>query len=98
MLLSKPFDAGDLRGTVYDFEFAGDVLPKHVHTDDDVHVTIVTCGRLAAYSHDWSIEAVAGQVIDFRPGEPHELKALEDGTKIINIIKKCSGVENGKQS
>ena len=85
---------GDLRGAIYDFPVAGDILPKHVHTENDVHITIVARGRLRAYSHDWSIEAEAGQILDFRPGEPHELMALEDNTRIINMVKKYGGTVN----
>jgi quercetin dioxygenase-like cupin family protein len=88
MLLDKPFKFGDLNGTIYDFEESGDVLPKHNHKPDDVHITIVARGRLRAHSHDWSTEATAGQILDFRPGEPHELTALEPNTRIINIVKK----------
>jgi len=95
MLLVNPLqNLGDIRGAIYDFEKAGDILPKHVHTENDVHVTIVARGRLKAYSHDWSIEATAGQLVDFRPGEPHELMALEDNTRIFNILKKHGGVVN----
>lgn len=94
MLSSKPLETGDLRGIIHDFSLAGDVLPKHVHTEDDVHITIVARGKLKAYSHDWEKEATAGQIIDFRPGEPHELMALEDNTRIINITKKYGGVSN----
>ena len=49
-------------------------------------------GRLKAYSHDWEIIAEPGQLIDFRVGEPHELMALEDNTRIFNIVKKFGGV------
>jgi quercetin dioxygenase-like cupin family protein len=94
MLLDKPFNAGDLSGIIYDFEKVGDVIPKHVHDEHDNHVTIVTKGRLKAFSHDWEIEATAGQILDFRAGEPHELVALEDNTRIINITKKFGGVPN----
>ena len=95
MLLNKPLkDLGDIRGTIYDFEKAGDILPKHVHTEDDVHITIVARGKLKAYSHDWEIEATAGQILDFRVGEPHELMALEDNTRIFNILKKHNGIPN----
>ena len=95
MLLAKPLEnLADIRGTMYDFEKAGDVLPKHVHTDNDVHITIVARGKLKAYSHDWEKEAVAGQLIDFRPGEPHELMALEDNTRIFNIVKKYGGASD----
>jgi len=84
-------ELGDLKGTIYDFEVAGDVLPKHNHTEDNVHVTIVARGRIKAYSHDWEMEATAGQILDFKAGEPHEIMALEDGTRIVNIVKKMGG-------
>jgi len=95
MLLVKPLNSlGDIKGTMYDFEKSGDILDKHIHTEDDVHITIVARGKIKAYSHDWEKEAVAGQLIDFRPGEPHEIMALEDNTRIFNIIKKYGGVSN----
>lgn len=95
MLLIEPLqDLGDIQGARYDFEKAGDVLPKHVHGENDVHITIVARGKIKAYSHDWSIQAVAGQLLDFRPREPHELMALEDNTRIFNILKKHGGVVN----
>lgn len=95
MLLPKPLaDCGDLRGTIYDFEKAGDILPKHNHDETNVHITIVARGKLKAYSHDWELEALPGQVLNFRAGEPHELMALEDNTRIVNIIKQMGGIPN----
>jgi len=95
MLLVEPLaNLGDIKGTMYTFEKAGDILPKHVHTEDNVHITIVARGRLKAYSHDWEQIAEAGQLIDFRIGEPHELMALEDNTRIFNILKNHNGVAN----
>jgi len=85
---------GDLCGGIYDFEKAGDILPKHNHTEDNAHITIVARGKIKAYSHDWSIEATPGQILDFRPNEPHEFMALEDNTRIFNIIKKYGGTSN----
>ena len=88
MLLGNPLkNLGDLRGIIYDFEKAGDILPKHNHTENDIHITIVARGKIKAYSHDWEIEATAGQILDFRPNEPHEIIALEDNTRIFNILK-----------
>ena len=84
-------ELGDLKGTIYDFEVAGDVLPKHVHTEENAHITIVARGRVKAYSHDWEIEATAGQILDFKAGEPHEIMALEDETRIVNIVKNMNG-------
>jgi quercetin dioxygenase-like cupin family protein len=94
MLLVNQLELGNLRGSMYDFEKAGDVLPKHNHDENTVHITIVARGKIKAYSHDWSMEAVAGQLLDFRPNEPHELMALEDGTRIFNIVKKFGGQSN----
>ena len=95
MLLVKPLEnLGDLKGGIYDFEKAGDILPKHNHTEDNVHITIVARGKVKVYSHDWSMEATPGQLLDFRPNEPHELMALEDGTRIFNIVKKFGGQLN----
>jgi quercetin dioxygenase-like cupin family protein len=53
----------------------------------------VAKGRIKVYSHDWSIEAGPGDLIDFRPNEPHEFMALEDGTRIFNIQKKLGGAQ-----
>ena len=95
MLLVKTLEnLGDLRGSMYDFEKAGNILPKHIHNEESVHITIVARGKVKAYSHDWEKEAVAGQLLDFRPNEPHEIMALEDNTRIFNIVKKFGGVSN----
>jgi hypothetical protein len=85
---------GDIKGLIYFFEDAGDILPKHVHTEEDNHITVVMCGAIKAYSHDWEVEVKAGHILDFRPNEPHEFMALEPGTKIFNIVKKLGGVPN----
>ena len=89
---------GDIRGTIYDFERAGDVVAKHNHAESDAHITIVARGKLKAYSHDWETVATAGQLLDFRAGEPHELMALEDNTRIFNIVKKYGATSNDNQT
>jgi quercetin dioxygenase-like cupin family protein len=97
MSLAKPTileSLGDIKGAMYDFEKTGDIVKKHTHTQDSVHITIVARGKLKAYSHDWETVATAGQLLDFRPGEPHELMALEDNTRIFNIVKKFGGESN----
>jgi quercetin dioxygenase-like cupin family protein len=99
MLLGKPLnDLGDIRGAMYDFEKTGDILFKHNHDENTVHVTIVARGKIKAYSRDWEKEAVAGQLLDFRPNEPHEIMALEDNTRIFNIVKKFGGVSDDTQT
>lgn len=82
---------GQLKGVIYDFEKVGDILPKHIHSEKDAHITIVAKGSIRAYSHDWSIDIPAGKVVDFPPEQPHEFMALEDGTRIVNIVKHYGG-------
>jgi quercetin dioxygenase-like cupin family protein len=91
MLSDKQVQFGQLRGTVFDFEKIGDILPLHTHDDANVHITIVARGRVKAYSHDWEMTLEAGAVVDFLPNQPHEFMALEDGTRIVNLIKNPVG-------
>jgi quercetin dioxygenase-like cupin family protein len=93
LLANRLENLGQLTGTMYDFELAGDILPKNVHTVENVHITIVARGKVKAYSHDWEQVAQAGQLIDFQPNQPHEIMALEDNTRIFNIVKNY-GVES----
>lgn len=89
MLLTKELqNLGNIRGTIYDFEHEGDVLPMHDHDEVSIHITIVARGKIKAHSSTgWEIEAEAGKIIDFKPREPHEITALEPNTRIVNIRK-----------
>ena len=86
-LLSSPLAAGNLSGVVYTFEKVGDVLPMHTHQEGDAHITIVARGRVKAHGNEWSAEYGAGSVIDFPANQSHEFIALEDNSRIVNIIK-----------
>lgn len=86
-LQSKPLALGALRGTIFDFEIAGDVLPMHQHTEADVHITVVARGSFRAHGRGWERVAKAGDVMDWRPRDPHEFAALEDNSRIVNIVK-----------
>jgi len=87
MLLLKNIEYGIIRGSIYDFEFAGDELPLHIHTEKDNHITIVAKGKFKVYSHDWEIEATEGQLLDFEPDQPHAFKALEDNSRLFNLVR-----------
>jgi quercetin dioxygenase-like cupin family protein len=95
--VKKLNDLGNINGTMYDFGSSGDILPKHNHDENSAHITIVARGKLKVYSHDWEQIAVAGQLLDFPPNQPHEFMALEDNTRIFNIVKKHGGVSNDMQ-
>lgn len=86
-LLDTSLAAGNLKGVVYTFEQAGDVLPMHTHQEGNAHITIVARGRVKAHGNEWSAEYGAGSVIDFQPNQSHEFIALEDNSRIVNIIK-----------
>lgn len=87
-LQSSPLAAGILRGTIYTFEHAGDVLPMHRHGDADVHITIVARGRFRV--HGPAIgekEYGEGAVMDWAVGVDHEFVALTGSARIVNILK-----------
>lgn len=86
-LLSSPLVAGKLSGVVYTFEVVGDALPMHTHDETTAHITIVARGRVKAHGNEWSAEYGAGSVIDFPANQSHEFIALEDNSRIVNIIK-----------
>lgn len=87
MLQAKPFELGKLRGTIYDFVEAGDVLEKHQHDEASIHITIVARGSFKISGNEWEQIANTGDVIDWRPYDPHEFVALEANSRIVNIIK-----------
>ena len=87
MLDAKPITFGKLNGMVCDFPVAGDVLPMHQHGEADVHITVVARGSFKAHGNGWERQVSAGDVIDWRPHDPHEFVALEDNSRIVNIVK-----------
>ena len=88
MLLYKPdMKFGDLSLKIYDFEFAGDVLPMHEHDEKEVHISIVGRGKIKILGDGWERELSSGQIIDFEVGQKHEFVAMEDDSRIINILK-----------
>lgn len=86
-LLSIPLSTGNLSGTVYTFEKVGDTLPMHTHSGGDAHITIVARGKIRAHGNAWEAEYSAGAVIDFPTDQSHEFIALEDNSRVVNIIK-----------
>ncbi len=87
-LLIRSLSAGKLTGTVYTFEKAGDTLPMHHHGEADNHITIVARGSVRA--HGPAIgdnQYSAGAVLDWDVGIEHEIVAVEDNSRIVNIIK-----------
>lgn len=95
MLLAEHLkNCGDLNGVVYDLQEVGDGLEMHNHTEEDAHITVVARGRLKVIGSGWEKEIGAGQIMNFLANQPHELRALEPNTRIINIVKKHGGVVN----
>lgn len=86
-LLNIPFSIGNLSGIVYTFEKVGDTLPMHTHSGGDAHITIVARGKIRAHGNAWEAEYSAGTVVDFPTDQSHEFIALEDNSRIVNIIK-----------
>lgn len=74
---------GILEGALYDFD-EGDEIPEHTHGDGDKHYTIVLLGSVEV-SGPWGTQTLrAGGMMKFKVGQPHAIRALEDGTRIFN--------------
>jgi quercetin dioxygenase-like cupin family protein len=89
--LVKRVHTGDLRGTIYDFAAAGDVLPTHRHGPDDVHISVVARGRFRCRGSfpQREVELAEGAFVDWDAGVEHEFQALTDKARLVNIIKRA---------
>ena len=87
MLVNKPLNLGDLKGTIYDFPFKGDTLDLHTHTETDVHITIIARGRFRVYGPNFDQSVECGTVLDWEPGVYHAFESLDEDGRIVNIIK-----------
>ena len=87
MLQSKPVTYGKLNGVIYDAVDVDDILPMHTHGEQDVHITIIARGSFKVHGDGWEMVAKAGDVLDLKPGQAHELIALEPNSRFVNIQK-----------
>jgi quercetin dioxygenase-like cupin family protein len=85
------FKAGALQGMVYLFESSGDILEEHYHPKNEGHVTFVIQGSVKIESklleNNWTRTGKAGDFFDLPDDQWHEITALENNTKILNILK-----------
>jgi quercetin dioxygenase-like cupin family protein len=86
-LLLNPFTVENINGRTYIFEKAGEVIPMHTHTEDKTHITVVVCGKIKVQGSSWDNEYGENEVIYFPENQEHEFIALEDNTRIVNIVK-----------
>lgn len=86
-LLSSELKVGNLTGVVYLFEKANDVLERHFHEIGAGHITVVSSGSVKIIGDGWEKEVKIGGVVDLPDGQSHEIIALENNTKIVNINK-----------
>jgi quercetin dioxygenase-like cupin family protein len=84
---AKMIEFGSLRGTIYDANNTDDILPMHSHDEDTVHITIIARGSFKVHGDGWEMTAKAGDVIDWKVGQAHELIALEPNSRFVNIRK-----------
>lgn len=83
-----PINTGKLRGAIYTFAKAGDILPMHVHSARDVHITAVMKGRFRIHGPVFGDKEYSeGAFIDWPVGMYHEFVALTDKARILNIVK-----------
>ena len=87
MLIDKSFQFGKVSGVIYDMEFKGDELAEHTHSESDCHFTICAKGSVEIITPEWTRILQAGNIIEFFPLQPHTIRALEDNSRVINVIK-----------
>ena len=87
MLRTRPFVFGKLVGTINDAIEMDDLLPMHSHGEQDVHITVIARGSFKVRGDGWEMTAKAGDVIDWEPGQTHELISLEPNSRFVNIVK-----------
>ena len=85
----ESFSDGQLSGSIYRFQKAGDTIPMHEHDEATAHITFVIKGSIVARGFEaaWESSGSAGLLISFEESMPHEIEALEDGTVILNLLK-----------
>jgi hypothetical protein len=86
-----PYKINSLIGVYYDFPKKDDILMGHYHSHGQGHITIVQSGCVAIRSiyleNDWEKIGKSGDVFDLPDEQWHEIIALEDNSKILNIQK-----------
>jgi hypothetical protein len=91
MLKHINFSSKSLKGTIYTFEKAGDILPMHGHspTGTPMHISIVARGSFRYHGpligeHTLKAGAFVDHEDDF---VTHEFVALEDNSRLFNIAR-----------
>lgn len=91
LAIPTPFKVNQLTGAIYEYKLKGDVLAWHYHSAGDGHITFVLKGSVEIKGGNtdkpWVKIGVAGNFFDLPDQQSHEIIALEDGTKILNIKK-----------
>jgi quercetin dioxygenase-like cupin family protein len=88
VVTQRPYFAGDVFGQTYTFAKRGEGLPMHAHQRELQHNVIVLHGAVSIYgpAKVWRQTLLAGDVFTFKdPGAEHEICALRDDTKILNL-------------
>lgn len=87
MMQQKDYTFGKLTVVVFDFPEVGDELPRHVHSETDVHISVVARGRIRAAGDGWERVVEQGALLDWEPGQYHGFVALEPNSRLVNIVK-----------
>lgn len=86
MFDEKLLTFGKLDVRIYDMD-KGEGLKEHSHGVTDSHITICAKGSVSVITPEWTKTLKAGNIIEFFPLQPHSIIALEDNSRVVNIVK-----------
>jgi quercetin dioxygenase-like cupin family protein len=85
--LPKIVNYGKLVLNVYDFDKMDQILPMHNHISGGEHISIVARGSFLVKGENWNNVLKTGDIVDWEKHINHEFLALEDNSRLVNIMK-----------
>lgn len=84
-------------GTLYRFRKAGVVLPRHSHSARSNHSTVVLAGSFSLSEGEATRTVRAGDILALAAEVPHEFRALEDESLILNLARLNATAESVRE-
>ena len=84
MIKDSIYESGNTYGALYEFEYIGDRVPTHAHSDIRLHHNVV-CLRGSVEIPEFGIILLAGEIADFDCTKSHTIIALVPNSKTLHL-------------